>query len=90
MRFMEVPELKLVASEQRYEPLGDHVVRYSSGSLTVKTKDPRGSWSSAQGTALALLLVTQATNGRGGRPIMEVVEVFVLLLTGTASLDSAP
>jgi hypothetical protein len=29
-----VPELTVVPSAQRYEPLGDRVVRYSSGSFT--------------------------------------------------------
>jgi uncharacterized protein len=36
MRFVQVPELAPVASEQRYEPLGDRVVRYSSGSFTAE------------------------------------------------------
>jgi uncharacterized protein len=34
MRFVRVPELDIVPSEQRYEPLGGRVVRYSSGSFT--------------------------------------------------------
>jgi uncharacterized protein len=34
MRFIQVPELTVVPSEQRYEPLGDRVVRFSSGSFT--------------------------------------------------------
>jgi uncharacterized protein len=34
MRFVRVPELDTVLSEQRYEPLGGRVVRYSSGSFT--------------------------------------------------------
>jgi uncharacterized protein len=34
MRFVRVPELETVLSEQRYEPLGDRVVRYSSGAFT--------------------------------------------------------
>lgn len=34
MRFVRVPELDTVLLEQRYEPLGDRVVRYSSGSFT--------------------------------------------------------
>jgi uncharacterized protein len=34
MRFVRVPELDTVLSEQRYEPLGDRVVRYSSGTFT--------------------------------------------------------
>lgn len=33
MRFVRVPELDTVLSEQRYEPLGGRVVRYSSGSF---------------------------------------------------------
>src|SRR5262245_14613975 len=33
MRFVSLPELDVVRSEQRYEPLGDRVVRYSSGSF---------------------------------------------------------
>lgn len=31
MRFVHVPELTVELSRQRYEPLGNHVVRYSSG-----------------------------------------------------------
>jgi hypothetical protein len=34
MRFVRVPELEVVRSEQRYEPLGGRVVRYSSGSFS--------------------------------------------------------
>ena len=34
MRFVRVPELETVLSEQRYEPLRDRVVRYSSGTFT--------------------------------------------------------
>lgn len=34
MCFVRVPELDPVPSEQRYEPLGSRVVRYSSGSFT--------------------------------------------------------
>ncbi len=34
MRFVRVPELEVVSSEQRYEPLGGALVRYSSGSFT--------------------------------------------------------
>ena len=34
MRFVHVPELEVVLSEQRYEPLGGRVVRYSSGTFT--------------------------------------------------------
>jgi hypothetical protein len=33
MRFVTVPELAVVRSEQRYEPRGSGVVRYSSGSF---------------------------------------------------------
>src|SRR5262245_40851630 len=33
MRFVRLPELEAVASEQRYEPLGGRAVRYSSGSF---------------------------------------------------------
>jgi hypothetical protein len=33
MRFVTVPELEVVLSEQRYEPRGGRVVRYSSGSF---------------------------------------------------------
>ena len=34
MRFVEVPSLEVVPSQQRYEPRGGRVVRYSSGSFT--------------------------------------------------------
>jgi hypothetical protein len=34
MRFVRVPELDVVLSEQRYEPLGKRLVRYTSGSFT--------------------------------------------------------
>jgi hypothetical protein len=34
MRFVRVPELDVVLSEQRYEPLGERVIRYASGSFT--------------------------------------------------------
>jgi hypothetical protein len=34
MRFIQVPELIVGPSEQRYEPLGDGLVRFSSGSFT--------------------------------------------------------
>jgi hypothetical protein len=34
MRFVRVPSLEVVPSDQRYEPLGQRVVRYSSGSFT--------------------------------------------------------
>jgi uncharacterized protein len=33
MTFVKVPSLEVVRSEQRYEPLGNDVVRYSSGSF---------------------------------------------------------
>lgn len=33
MTFVRVPSLEVVRSEQRYDPLGDEVVRYSSGSF---------------------------------------------------------
>jgi hypothetical protein len=33
MRFVQVPGLEVVRSEQRYEPRGSRVVRYSSGSF---------------------------------------------------------
>jgi len=36
MQFVRVPELQAVRSEQRYEPLGDRVVRYSSGSFSTE------------------------------------------------------
>ena len=34
MRFVDVPSLEVVTSAQRYEPLGERRVRYSSGSFT--------------------------------------------------------
>ena len=34
MQFVHVPELSTERNEQRYEPLGDRVVRYSSGSFS--------------------------------------------------------
>ena len=34
MRFVQVPSLEVVASLQRYEPLGERSVRYSSGSFS--------------------------------------------------------
>jgi uncharacterized protein len=34
MQFIHVPELRAERNAQRYEPLGDRVVRYSSGSFT--------------------------------------------------------
>jgi hypothetical protein len=34
MRFVQVPELAVVRSDQRYEPRGDRVVRYSSDSFS--------------------------------------------------------
>jgi len=36
MQFVTVPELELVPSEQRYEPLGERIVRYSSGSFSTE------------------------------------------------------
>jgi hypothetical protein len=36
MRFVEVPSLDVVPSEQRYEPLADRVVRFSSGSFSTE------------------------------------------------------
>lgn len=33
MRFVQVPSLEVVSSSQRYEPLGDRTVRFSSGSF---------------------------------------------------------
>jgi hypothetical protein len=33
MRFVRVPSLEVVPSEQRYEPLGGRTIRYSSGSF---------------------------------------------------------
>jgi uncharacterized protein len=33
MRFVQMPELDVVVSEQRYAPLGRRIVRYSSGSF---------------------------------------------------------
>lgn len=34
MRFVRVPSLEVVLSEQRYEPLGHRKVRYTSGTFT--------------------------------------------------------
>jgi uncharacterized protein len=36
MRFVRVPALEIVRSEQRYEPLGRRAVQYSSGSFTAR------------------------------------------------------
>jgi hypothetical protein len=36
MRFVRVPELEIVTSEQRYEPLGGRAVQYTSGSFTAR------------------------------------------------------
>jgi hypothetical protein len=36
MRFVRVPALEIVCSEQRYEPLGRRAVQYSSGSFTAR------------------------------------------------------
>jgi hypothetical protein len=43
MRFVTLPELDVVRSQQRYEPLGGRVVRYSSGSFAADIAfDPDG------------------------------------------------
>jgi hypothetical protein len=36
MTFVDVPSLEVSQSEQRYEPLGEHVVRYRSGSFVAE------------------------------------------------------
>jgi uncharacterized protein len=36
MQFVRVPELDVVPSEQRYEPLGERLIRYVSGSFTAE------------------------------------------------------
>jgi hypothetical protein len=36
MSFVLVPSLEVVRSEQRYEPLGDRLVRYSSGDFVAE------------------------------------------------------
>jgi Putative glycolipid-binding len=36
MTFVRVPSLEVLRSEQRYEPLGDRLVRYSSGSFVAE------------------------------------------------------
>jgi uncharacterized protein len=36
MTFVRVPSLEVVRSEQRYEPLGDRLVRYSSGDFVAE------------------------------------------------------
>jgi uncharacterized protein len=36
MRFVRIPALEIVRSEQRYEPLGGRAVQYSSGSFTAR------------------------------------------------------
>ena len=36
MTFVEVPSLDVARSEQRYEPLGDGVIRFSSGSFVAE------------------------------------------------------
>ena len=36
MTFVDVPSLEVVRSEQRYEPLGDRLVRYSSGDFVAE------------------------------------------------------
>ena len=38
MAFVEVPSLDVVRSQQRYEPLGDGVIRYSSGSFVAEIR----------------------------------------------------
>jgi hypothetical protein len=38
MRWVDVPSLEVSRSEQRYEPLGGGVVRYSSGSFTADVR----------------------------------------------------
>jgi len=43
MRWVEVPSLEISASEQRYEPLGDGVVRFRAGDFVSDlTFDPHG------------------------------------------------
>jgi len=43
MRWIEVPSLEISASEQRYEPLGDGVVRFRAGDFVSDlTFDPHG------------------------------------------------
>jgi hypothetical protein len=34
MRWVDVPSLEVIASEQRYEPLGDDLIRFRSGNFT--------------------------------------------------------
>jgi hypothetical protein len=34
MRWVDVPSLEVSTSEQRYEPLGDRLVRFSAGRFT--------------------------------------------------------
>ena len=36
MRFVRIPELVVIPSQQRYEPLGGRAVRYSSGSFSAR------------------------------------------------------
>ena len=38
MRFVEVPSLEVVPSVQRYEPLGDRTVRFSSGDFVANVE----------------------------------------------------
>jgi Putative glycolipid-binding len=38
MRWVEVPSLEITMSEQRYEPLGNGLVRFSSGSFTAEIR----------------------------------------------------
>lgn len=42
MAFVRVPELDVVSSEQRYEPLGGRLVRYSSGSFSADIEFDEG------------------------------------------------
>jgi hypothetical protein len=44
MRFVDVPSLDVRLSEQRYEPLGNQVVRYSSGSFTSDIQFDDDAW----------------------------------------------
>jgi hypothetical protein len=50
MRFVTLPELDVVRSQQRYEPRGGRVVRYSSGSFAADIAfDPDGFVTSYEG-----------------------------------------
>lgn len=44
MRFVDVPSLDVRLSQQRYEPLGNRVVRYSSGSFTSDIRFDDAGW----------------------------------------------